>query len=67
MIELFCRLAVNRFIVNPNIATLGFTKRLFTPTYHSIKSSIPGRLQYSIEDVVDITGLSREEIESVIP
>ena len=30
----FCRLVVNGLTVNPNVALLGFTKKLFTPTYH---------------------------------
>jgi len=32
----FCRLAVNGLIVNPNVAMLGFTMNLFTPTYRCI-------------------------------
>jgi len=38
MIAVFCRLAVNSSIVNPNIAMLGFTMELFTPTYRRQKT-----------------------------
>jgi len=33
-------LAVNGLIVNPNVALLGFTMELFTPTYSRLKTGV---------------------------